>query len=127
MKLTNMKTHKVLGGYQHTSSNSDENCSVEEWACRCRVMGSVAFNPVFHWVASASMNSTAIVYDYQTSSVRHELKHDGGVIKLAWHPNGIVLITGCLDGCVYLWNGRDGSLIHKMNGHTVRQERRDEA
>ena len=71
-------------------------------------------------------DSTVIVYDYQTSSVRHELKHDGGVIKLAWHPNGIVLVTGCLDGCVYLWNGRDGSLIHKMNGHTVGDVGRDD-
>ena len=50
------------------------------------VTHSVSFNPLFNWVASASMNSTVIVYDYQTSSVRHELKHDGGVIKLAWHP-----------------------------------------
>ena len=94
--------------------------------CWRGVRRSVAFNPVFHWVASASMNSTVIVYDYQTSCVRHELKHDGGVIKLAWHPNGIVLVTGCLDGCVYLWNGRDGSLIHKMNGHTVRARGRGE-
>ena len=90
------------------------------------VTHSVSFNPLFNWVASASINSTVIVYDYQTSSVRHELKHDGGVIKLAWHPNGIVLVTGCLDGCVYLWNGRDGSLIHKMNGHTVGDVGRDD-
>ena len=90
------------------------------------VTHSVSFNPLFNWVASASMNGSVIVYDYQTSSVRHELKHDGGVIKLAWHPNGIVLVTGCLDGCVYLWNGRDGSLIHKMNGHTVGDVGRDD-
>ena len=90
------------------------------------VTRSVKFNREFNWVASASMNSRVIVYDYQTRSVRHELKHDGGVIKLAWHPNGIVLVTGCLDGCVYLWNGRDGSLIHKMNGHTVGDVGRDD-
>ena len=55
---------------------------------------------------------------------------------MLWHPNNFVgsgsegdaqvLVTGCLDGCVYLWNGRDGSLIHKMNGHTVRARGRGE-
>ena len=34
------------------------------------VRRSVAFNPVFHWVASASMNSTVIVYDYDVNRVR---------------------------------------------------------
>ena len=100
------------------------------------VTHSVSFNPLFNWVASASMNGSVIVYDYDVNrvgtarwserEVRQELKHDGGVIKLAWHPNGIVLVTGCLDGCVYLWNGRDGSLIHKMNGHTVGDVGRDD-
>ena len=115
LKMWQLRSHELL--YSVKS---------EEWARGAGVRRSVAFNPVFHWVASASMNSTVIVYDYQTSCVRHELKHDGGVIKLAWHPNGIVLVTGCLDGCVYLWNGRDGSLIHKMNGHTVRARGRGE-
>ena len=80
---------------------------------------SVAFNTKYNWIASASMNSKVIVYDFGTCRIRHELQHGGGVIRLVWHPNNIVLITGCLDGCVYLWDGRTGELLKQLNGHTV--------
>ena len=65
------------------------------------------------------MNSKVIIYDFKTCRIRQELQHGGGVIRLAWHPNNIVLITGCLDGCVYLWDGRTGELLKQLNGHTV--------
>ena len=65
------------------------------------------------------MNSKVIIYDFGTCRIRHELQHGGGVIRLVWHPNNIVLITGCLDGCVYLWDGRTGELLKQLNGHTV--------
>lgn len=29
VKLTNLKTHKILCGYKHTSKDEEENCSVE--------------------------------------------------------------------------------------------------
>ena len=65
------------------------------------------------------MNSKVIIYDITTNRTRQELQHNGGVIRMAWHPNNIVLITGCLDGCVYIWDGRTGELLKQLNGHTV--------
>lgn len=108
VRLTNLKTNEIVASYQHTSADENENCSVE----------AVAFNTKYNWIASASMNSKVIIYDFGTCRIRHELQHGGGVIRLVWHPNNIVLITGCLDGCVYLWDGRTGELLKQLNGHT---------
>ena len=72
------------------------------------------------------MNSSVFIYDYGTNQIRHELHHDGGVIRLFWHPNNVVLLTGCLDGCVYVWDARSGELLEKLNGHTVRPQVRSE-
>ena len=120
MKLTNLKTHKILCGYKHTSKDEEENCSVEAYDSKWIVYSCrVAFNQHYNWFASASMNGTVIIFDYQGNMIRQTLNHNGGVIRMAWHPNGIILITGCLDGCVYVWDGRTGELIQQLNGHTV--------
>ena len=78
----------------------------------------VSFNPEFNWVASASMCGTVMVYDYDSNRVRQELKHNGGVIRMKWHPNHFVLVTGCLDGCIYVWDARSGRNLYKLSGHT---------
>lgn len=83
------------------------------------IMDRVAFNQRYNWFASASMNGTVIIYDYQANLIRQTLPHNGGVIRMVWHTNNVVLITGCLDGCVYVWDGRTGELLQQLNGHTV--------
>lgn len=108
VKLENVKTHRVLGGYEHKSENPEENCSVEV----------VRFNSEFNWVASASMCGTVIIYDYDSNRIRQEIKHNGGVIRMVWHPNNFTLVTGCLDGCVYVWDARTGRNLYKLSGHT---------
>ena len=80
---------------------------------------SVKFNEQFNWVASASMNGSVLVYDYDTNRIRHELRHNGGVVKVLWHPNAFVLVTGCLDGCIYVWDARSGRNLYTLSGHTV--------
>ena len=79
----------------------------------------LAFNDRFRWLASAGMIGVVMLYDVGSSRVRAEMKHNGGVIRMVWHPNQVVLITACLDGCVYLWDGRTGQLLKQLNGHTV--------
>lgn len=47
------------------------------------------------------MNGSVIVYDYDVNrvgtarwserEVRQELKHNGGVVQMLWHPNNFVL------------------------------------
>ncbi|KAK8827772.1 hypothetical protein WA556_000741 [Blastocystis sp. ATCC 50177/Nand II] len=106
--LTNAKTHRVLCRYNHKSDNPDVNCSVE----------AVRFNKEFNWVVSGSMDGTVIVYDYDVNRVRQELKHNGGVVQMLWHPNNFVLVTGCLDGCIYVWDARNGRNLYTLSGHT---------
>ena len=83
------------------------------------ITSSVLFNEQFNWVASASMNGTVIIYDYDTNRIRQELQHNGGVIRMRWHPNTFVLVTGCLDGCIYVWDARNGRNLYTLSGHTV--------
>ena len=108
----------MLSGYEHKSENPEENCSVEVYSSLSILFCSVRFNPEFNWVASASICGTVIIYDYDSQRIRQEIKHNGGVIRMVWHPNNFVLITGCLDGCVYVWDARTGRNLYKLSGHT---------
>ncbi len=48
---------------------------------------------------------------------------------MLWHPNNFVgsgsegdaqvLVTGCLDGCIYVWDARNGRNLYTLSGHTV--------
>lgn len=48
---------------------------------------------------------------------------------MLWHPNNFVgtveennvqvLVTGCLDGCTYVWDARNGRNLYTLSGHTV--------
>lgn len=55
------------------------------------------------------MNGNVLIYDYDTNRIRQELKHNGGVVRMKWHPNNVVLVTGCLDGCIYVWDVRSAT------------------
>ena len=83
------------------------------------VISSVLFNRQFNWVASGSMNGNVLIYDYDTNRIRQELRHNGGVVRMKWHPNNVVLVTGCLDGCIYVWDVRLGRNLYTLSGHTV--------
>ena len=64
------------------------------------------------------MCGTVIIFDYDSNRIRQEIKHNGGVIRMMWHPNNFILVTGCLDGCVYVWDARTGRNLYKLSGHT---------
>ena len=95
------------------------NCSVGRRVRVWNVIFSVLFNRQFNWVASGSMNGNVLIYDYDTNRIRQELKHNGGVVRMKWHPNNVVLVTGCLDGCIYVWDVRSGRNLYTLSGHTV--------
>lgn len=65
------------------------------------------FNQSSTLLVSASMDSTARVYDIETGIEMHSfLSHDGEVIAAHFHKNENIVLTGSFDSNAYLWDLR---------------------
>eukprot|EP00899_Mesostigma_viride_P004216 jgi/Mesvir1/13796/Mv15957-RA.1 len=78
---------------------------------------SIGVCPGLPIAATASMDESARLWDLQTLTERAVMPHEGGVIKLVWHPSQPVLVTGCTDGVVRCWDGRTGRCERAFSGH----------
>jgi WD40 repeat protein/serine/threonine protein kinase len=88
------------------------------WVC------AVAVSPDGKWVASASGDGTAKVWDAATGQERYTLVgHTNSVECVAFAPNGKLLATGGLDSAARLWDLKTGQSLRALhlNGpvHTV--------
>eukprot|EP00163_Fabomonas_tropica_P012322 TRINITY_DN23589_c0_g1_i1.p1 TRINITY_DN23589_c0_g1~~TRINITY_DN23589_c0_g1_i1.p1 ORF type:complete len:430 (-),score=74.79 TRINITY_DN23589_c0_g1_i1:93-1382(-) len=102
--LTNYETGKVVGQLEgHTDA--------------VEAVGFSHFAGGMTLACSASLDGKAIIWDLNTMQQRQVLKHDGGVVKLLWHPTSSMLSTGSLDGAVRLWDGRTGTIVEELTGH----------
>jgi WD40 repeat protein len=64
-----------------------------------------AFSPDENWVATASKDSTARIWDARTGfPVTEPLPHRLPVSTLAWMPDSRQLLTGSRDGLIRRWN-----------------------
>ncbi|MBV8541347.1 MAG: pentapeptide repeat-containing protein, partial [Pseudonocardiales bacterium] len=52
------------------------------------------------------------------SSLRPLTGHTGGVLAVAWSPDGTRLLTGGRDGDVRVWDAASGEPLHRLTGHT---------
>lgn len=58
-------------------------------------------------IVSASMDSTARVYDIETGTEIHSfLNHGGEVIAAHFHKNENIILTGSFDSNAYIWDLR---------------------
>ncbi|KAH0788105.1 F-box-like/WD repeat-containing protein TBL1X [Histomonas meleagridis] len=76
--------------------------------------------------ASGSNDATAIIWEirdhkyknhYILDHATHQDRNDKDITTLAWHPNGTILATACLDGIARLWTSH-GELKYVLNRHT---------
>jgi WD40 repeat protein len=78
----------------------------------------VAFAPeVFKFVSTGGLDHQVHIWEMSTGHLRVSLAHDGGVVSMSWHPSMPFLVTGCLDGAVRLWDGRNGECLQMFTGH----------
>ena len=80
-------------------------------------MGHVAFSPDGQWVATASDDRTARIFNPETGEERPPLDHDSWVNWVAFSPDGRWLATAGNDGTARIFNPETGiernQLVHR--------------
>ena len=69
------------------------------------------------WIATASYDGTASVWDAETGELRQTLKgHRGAVLSVAFSIDGRMLATGGIDGDIRLWDPLYGKPFAVLRG-----------
>lgn len=72
-------------------------------------VSSIAFNPAFPQLATASWDKTVKLWNIYTSKVAFEtFKHGYDITCIQYRPDGKQLCVAALDGCLYFWNVLEG-------------------
>lgn len=79
----------------------------------------VAFSPDGKWIASASWDHTAKLWDSQTGKVSRTLEHPDAVYCLAISPDGKKVATGSRDKRVRLWDVATGKKLFTLEKHAI--------
>jgi WD40 repeat protein len=83
----------------------------------------VAFSPDGQYLASASDDNTAAVWELANGRPRFQVAHEGNVWAVVFSLDGRLLATACQDGTVRLVDMSDGrqlfSLVHNKNVNAV--------
>ena len=71
-----------------------------------------AWSPDARWIATASRDGTARIWDAATGTTEHVLRgHEGMVDGAAWSPNSRLVATASRDRTVRIWDAETGACI----------------
>ena len=80
---------------------------------------SVCFSPNGQYLATASRDRTARIYDTQSGKKIHAFKHKGQVTSAQFSPNGQYLATASFDGTARIYDAQSGEEIHAFKHDNV--------
>jgi WD40 repeat protein len=67
---------------------------------------------------SGSLDQRLILWDVETGNpLRRLTSHPGGVLTVAFGPDGSLLASGGADGEILLWDMETGKLLNRLDGH----------
>src|SRR6266446_1059678 len=90
----------------------------ESVAAHDKPVNSVACSAADRYYATASDDSTAILWDANTRKAKFTLKgHVGPVLGIAFSPKGKLVATGGTDKTVRIWDAETGKPIKTLKGH----------
>jgi WD40 repeat protein len=103
------------------AANGDETVEESEYPMSVEAVGFSPSNP--NWCATGGVNGVLKIWDFSIEGqCRHTCKmeeeHQDGITRLCWHPTIPLVFTTTSRGRIYLWDARNGKLIHTLTGHT---------
>ena len=83
-------------------------------------VNSAAYSPNGRYIATASSDYTAKIWNADDGKLLMELKgHSGNVVSVRYSPDNKYIVTASYDSTVKVWDARDGKLFrtYKLQGY----------
>lgn len=98
--------------------NADSHFATESLSANDRLW-QVACSPARSEIASTSSSGEIDIYFLDSRTLRHTLRgHDGEVNCVPYSPDCKLLMSGCDDNNIRLWDATAGLELRKFEGHT---------
>lgn len=119
--LVNVRTgkvvHRFVCGDPSRRPTSDEDHMNDDSDAAIDSVEAVGFSTSYGYVATATHFGLLTVWETGSFNMRHQCKHDAGVIRLRWDTERPVVYTCTEAGAVHSWDARTGIVLHTWLGH----------
>ncbi len=81
-------------------------------------IGKIRFSPDGRWLAVTPVyGNEVLIWDVATGRLRHLLRHDKRIPRIAFDPASKVIATVSDDDTAGIWSLETGKLLHRLEGH----------